>query len=223
MQRIAGWDTLDMDDITLYMWGSPNSRRVSILFEELGLEFVARNVNIRENEQFAPEIVALNPFGKVPIAVWQEDGERRVMFESGAILTYFADQAGQFLPAGGSSRCETLSWLMVVLTALGPHSAYAHYWSALAAEKLPQALDYHVGVAARVYRLLDERLGLGTYLAGDYSIADMAAYPWISVSEWTTLSLDDYPNLKRWYTDIGSRPAVASGMELPMARLGAGR
>ncbi len=204
-----------MDNITLYMWGSPNSRRVSILFEELGLEFAARSVNIRQNEQFAPDIVALNPFGKVPIAVWQEQGERRVLFESGAILTYFAEKAGRFLPPAGSDRCETLSWLMVVLTALGPHSAYAHYWSALAAERSPQALKYHVGVAARVYRLLDGRLGESTYLAGAYSIADMAAYPWIGVSEWTTLDMHDYPNLARWHTEVGLRPAVKRGMALP--------
>lgn len=206
-----------MDDITLYTWGSPNSRRVSILFEELGLEFAVRCVNIRENEQFAPEIVALNPFAKVPIAVWRENGERRVLFESGAILSYFAEESGQYLPTEPSRRCETLSWLMVVLTALGPHSAYAHYWSALAAEKSLPAVDYHVSVVSRVYRLLDERLARHRYLAGDYSIADIAAYPWIGVSEWTTLDIEDYPNLARWFVNVGSRPAVKRGMRLPNA------
>ncbi len=214
MKHIATPGLLDMDDITLYMWGSPNSRRVSILFEELGLEFATRSVNIRENEQFAPEILGLNPFGKVPIVVWQENDKQRVLFESGAILTYFAETAGRFLPADGPERAETLAWLMVVLTALGPHSAYAHHWSALTSKKSPQALEHHVSVAARVYRLLDERLRQNTWLAGSYSIADMAAYPWIDVSEWTTLELDDYPGLKRWSAEVGSRPAVKRGMAL---------
>ena len=204
-----------MEDITLYMWATPNSRRVSILFEELGLNFAVRPVNIRAKEQFAPEIVALNPFGKVPIVVWSDNGEQRMLFESGAILTYFAEESGQFFPPEPVSRGETLSWLMVVLTALGPHSAYAHYWSALAIDKSTPALNYHVSVAARVYRLLDKRLSEHQYLAGDYSVADIAAYPWIAVSDWTTLDMGDYPHLERWYNSIGLRPAVKRGMKLP--------
>lgn len=204
-----------MENITLYMWGSPNSRRVSILFEELGLEFAVRYVDIRRNEQFAPEIAALNPFGKVPIATWTEGDDRQNLFESGAILTYFAEQSGQFLPLGAVSRCQTLSWLMVALTALGPHSANAHHWSALACEKSAAALDHHVAVVARVYRLLDERLADNRYLAGGYSIADMAAYPWIDVSEWTTLDIEDYPQLLRWHAEVGSRSAVRRGMAYP--------
>jgi GST-like protein len=197
------------------MWATPNSRRVSILFEELGLNFNVQPVNIRAREQFTPEIVALNPFGKVPIVAWQEGGEQRLLFESGAILIHFAEQDGIFFPLDRLPRSETLSWLMVALTGLGPHSASAHYWSDLAIEKSPQALEYHVNFTARVYRLLDERLAQWDYLAGDYSIADMAAYPWISVSDWTTLNIEDYANLARWYRRIGSRPAVQRGMSLP--------
>ena len=204
-----------MKNITLYMWATPNSRRVSILFEELGLNFDVRPVNIRAKEQFTDEIVALNPFGKVPIVVWQEGGEQRLLFESGAILMHFAEQGGQFFPQSSIQRSDTLSWLMVALTGLGPHSASAHYWSDLAIEKTPQALAYHVDFTARVYRLLDERLAEHDYLAGDYSIADMAAYPWISVSEWTTLNIEDYVNLAKWYRRISSRPAVKRGMSLP--------
>jgi GST-like protein len=204
-----------MDNITLYMWATPNSRRISILFEELGLNFDVQPVNIRAKEQFAPEIVALNPFGKVPIVAWQENGEQRLLFESGAILQYFAEQEGQFFPLDRTKRGETLSWLMVALTGLGPHSASAHYWSDLAVEKSTQALNYHVSFTARVYSLLDERLAQGEYLAGDYSIADIAAYPWINVSEWTTLNIEDYKNLARWYKKISLRPAVKRGMSLP--------
>jgi GST-like protein len=204
-----------MDNITLYMWATPNSRRVSILFEELGLNFDVQPVNIRAKEQFAPEIVALNPFGKVPIVAWQENGEQRLLFESGAIIQYFAEQKGQFFPLDRTKRSETLSWLMVALTGLGPHSASAHYWSDLAVKKSIQALNYHVSFTARIYSLLDERLAQGEYLAGDYSIADIAAYPWINVSEWTTLNIEDYKNLARWYKKISLRPAVKRGMSLP--------
>ncbi|MBU2924889.1 glutathione binding-like protein [Colwellia sp. 4_MG-2023] len=204
-----------MNNIKLYMWATPNSRRISILFEELGLNFDVHPVNIRAKEQFATEITDLNPFGKVPIVVWQEREEQRLLFESGAILIQFAEAGKQFLPVDSKERGETLSWLMVALTGLGPHSASAHYWSDLAVEKLPQALDYHANFTARVYRLLDDRLADNEYLAGEYSIADMAAYPWISVSEWTTLNIEDYPNLLRWYQHVGSRPAVQRGMSLP--------
>jgi GST-like protein len=207
--------TIQMNNIKLYMWATPNSRRISILFEELGLNFDVHPVNIRAKEQFATEITDLNPFGKVPIVVWQEREEQRLLFESGAILIQFAEAGKQFLPVDSKERGETLSWLMVALTGLGPHSASAHYWSDLAVEKLPQALDYHANFTARVYRLLDDRLADNEYLAGEYSIADMAAYPWISVSEWTTLNIEDYPNLLRWYQHVGSRPAVQRGMSLP--------
>jgi GST-like protein len=204
-----------MENIMLYMWATPNSRRISILFEELGLNFSVIPVNIRAKEQFAPDIVALNPFGKVPIVVWQEHEEQRQLFESGAILIDFAEEGGRFLPTAKVKRAETLSWLMIALTGLGPHSASAHYWSDLAVEKSSLALDYHVGITARVYKLLDERLAAHEYLAGDYSIADMAAYPWISVSEWTTLDIADYPNLLNWYETVSLRPAIKRGMSLP--------
>jgi len=204
-----------MENIMLYMWATPNSRRISILFEELGLNFDVTPVNIRAKEQFAPNIVALNPFGKVPIVVWKENGEERQLFESGAILIDFAEASGQFLPLSRKERGETLSWLMVALTGLGPHSASAHYWSDLAIKKSTHALEYHVNFTARVYNLLDERLAEHSYLAGDYSIADIAVYPWISVSEWTTLNLEDFPNLANWYRRVSSRPAVKRGMSLP--------
>lgn len=198
------------------MWATPNCRRISILFEELGLNFKVEPVNIRAEEQFDSEVVALNPFGKVPIVTWQGDeGEQSVLFESGAILSHFADKHGAFFPAEGSERQETLSWLMVILTALGPHSAYAHYWSTLAKDKVPKAIDYHVKVVSRVYGLLEKRLNDNQYLAGQYSIADIAAYPWIDLSEWTTLNMKNYPNLKEWYKKISNRPAVKRGMNLP--------
>ena len=205
-----------MDDIALHMWATPNSRRVSILFEELGLDFEVKPVNIRAREQFAPEILALNPFGKVPIVVWQDGGIQRTLFESGAVLIQFADACDQFLPSDGPARDNALAWLMVVLTALGPHSAQAHHWSMLAPESSDLALEHHKGLANRVYRLLDDQLAHNRYLAGDYSIADIAAFPWVGVSEWTTLEIKNFPNLEAWHQNISARPAVIRGMALPL-------
>jgi len=205
-----------MKDITLYMWATPNSRRASILFEELGLSFTVRPINIRAGEQHDPDIVALNPFAKLPIVVWHEAGARRVLFESGAILTSFAERYGQLLPTARERRDVVLTWLMVALTSLGPLTGQAHHWSMLAEEKSTVALRHHVTLVERVYRLLDGRLRERRFLAGEYSIADIAAYPWIGVSNWTTLDLSDYPNLQRWYELVGSRSAVARGMAVPI-------
>lgn len=205
-----------MQDIALYMWATPNSRRVSILFEELGLDFAVLPVNIRAGEQFTPEILALNPFGKVPVAVWQDKGKQRTLFESGAILLQFASACGQFLAVDGPARDRTLAWLMVALTALGPHSAQAHHWSSLATETSELALEHYKVLADRVYRLLDEQLAKNRYLAGEYSIADIAAFPWIDVSEWTTLNIEDYPHIEAWHENISARPAVIRGMALPL-------
>lgn len=204
-----------MRDITLYMWATPNSRRVSVLFEELGLGYRVKGVNIRAKEQFAPDFLALNPYGKVPVVVWREDDRRRILFESGAILTAFAETCGRLLPAGGAERAEVLTWLMVALTSLAPLTGQAHHWSRLAPEKPPAALRHYVALVERVYRLLDKRLEGQPYLAGEYSIADIAAYPWIGVSDWTTLALADFPHLAAWHAGLGARPAVARGMAKP--------
>jgi len=204
-----------MRDTTLYMWATPNSRRASILLEELGLRYEVQPVNIRAGEQHDPKIVALNPFAKLPILTWHENSERRVLFESGAILTSFAERFEQYLPAARKERETVLTWLMVALTSVGPLTGMAHHWSTLAAEKSDVALKHHVSLVDRVYRLLDGRLQQRRYLADEYSIADIAAFPWIAVSEWTTLDLADYPNLERWHDHVSTRPAVQRGMALP--------
>ncbi len=198
------------------MWATPNSRRVSILFEELGLDFDVRPVNIRAGQQFDPAVLALNPFGKVPIAVWQDGTKQRVLSESGAILLHFAESDCRFLPATGADRDKTLMWLMIVLTALGPHSSQAHHWSELTTEPSEPALAHHRELVKRVYRLLNDQLKDRAYLAADYSIADIAAYPWIDLSHWTTLDIKDYPNLDAWRQNISARPAVVRGMALPV-------
>jgi GST-like protein len=197
-----------------YAWATPNSQRVSILLEELGLPYEVRPVNIRAREQFAPEVVALNPYGKIPILV--EEG-RPPLFESGAILLHLAETHGRFLPpAGEPARAETLAWLMVALTSVGPFTGQAHHWTGLAPEKPEAARRHTVGLVERVYRLLDTRLGATRFLAGDdYSIADIAAFPWVAKKHWAEMTLDDRPHLARWFADIAARPAVIRGMDVP--------
>lgn len=197
-----------------YAWATPNSQRVSILLEELGLPYEVRPVNIRAREQFATEVVALNPYGKIPILV--EEG-RPPLFESGAILLHLAETHGRFLPpAGEPARAETLAWLMVALTSVGPFTGQAHHWTGLAPEKPEAARRHTVGLVERVYRVLDTRLGATRFLAGDdYSIADIAAFPWVAKKHWAEMTLDDRPHLARWFADIAARPAVIRGMDVP--------
>lgn len=197
-----------------YAWATPNSQRVSILLEELGLPYEVRAVNIRAREQFAPEIVALNPYGKIPILV--EKGAPP-LFESGAILLHLAETHGRFLPRPGDpTRAETLAWLMVVLTSLGPFTGQAHHWTGLAPEKPEAARRHAVGLVERVYRLLDGRLAEAPFLAGDaYSVADIAAFPWVAKRHWAEMSLEAWPHLARWFAEIGARPAVIRGMNVP--------
>ncbi|HEV7263917.1 MAG TPA: glutathione S-transferase family protein [Falsiroseomonas sp.] len=196
-----------------YGWATPNSHRVAIMLEELGLPYEVRPVNIRAREQFAPEVLALNPYGKVPILV--EEGSPP-LFESGAILLHLAETHRRFLPDTGPARAETLAWLMVALTSLGPFTGQAHHWTALAPEKPEAARRHGIGLVERVYRLLDARLEGRDFLAGDaYSVADIAAYPWVAKHGWAEMRIADWPHLARWFAAIGARPAVIRGMQVP--------
>ncbi|HEV2606040.1 MAG TPA: glutathione S-transferase N-terminal domain-containing protein [Kofleriaceae bacterium] len=202
-------------DLTAYLFATPNSHRVSILLEELGLAYRVVPVNIRKREQFAPDILALNPGGRVPIVTWTEGGERRVLFESIAILQTFAEMAGSLLPRVGAARAETLAWTMIAATNLGPMTGQAHHWHDLAAEPNPTAATHARAMVARVYRVLDGRLGVTPYITGDYSIADIAAFPFVARAAWARLDLAGYPNLARWHDDISARPAVRRGVAVP--------
>lgn len=204
-----------MENIEAYLWATPNSRRVALLFEELGLGYRIHGVNIRAREQFAPHILALNPYGKVPIVTWTEGGARHVLSESGAILIRFAERFGRFLPAGSEARDAVMTWLMVALTSLGPMIGQAHHWTELAPEKPEAARRHHVGLVERAFRLLDSHLEGRDFLAGDYSIADIAAYPWVNEYRWAAVELADYPHLAAWHGRIGARPAVQRAMRLP--------
>jgi GST-like protein len=198
-----------------WLWATPNSNRVSILFEELGLHYTVHGVNIRAGAQKTPDILARNPLGRVPVVSWQDGAGPHVLFESGAILMDFANRHGALMPVTGRAREETLTWLMVVLTGLGSAMGHAHYWTALAPERSALAQDHAIGMARRAWTALEDRLDGREHLAGVYSIADIAAFPWIARATWAGLNLDDFPNLRRWYDRIAKRPAVITGMAKP--------
>ncbi|MBR0670792.1 glutathione S-transferase family protein [Neoroseomonas soli] len=203
---------------TFYGWATPNSNRVSVMLEECGLDYAVRGVNIRRREQFAPEILALNPYGKVPILVEEaEDGSPPlVLFESGAILLHLAETQGMLLPREPRARAEAMAWLMVALTSLGPYTGQAHHWTELAPEKPEAARAHSLALVDRVYRLLDGRLARVQHLGGDaYGIADIAAFPWVARHGWAARRLEETPNLARWFAEVGARPAVQRGMTKP--------
>lgn len=203
--------------LDFYGWATPNSNRVSILLEELGLEYAVHPVNIRKAEQFRQEVLALNPYGKVPVVVDRDPSlvAPVVLFESGAILIYLAEKSGRFLPAEPSARAEVLRWSMVALTSLGPFMGQAHHWTTLAKERLPSAMDHSVALAARVFAVLDRHLAGRTWVASDYSIADIAVFPWVARSDWANQELAHYPALAAWHDRVAARPAVQRGMRVP--------
>lgn len=194
--------------LLLYGMGSPNVRKVGILLEELGLPYALRHVGVFSGAQFDPEFLALNPLGKVPVLV---DAEKDVtVFESGAILFYLAERHGAFLPTAGPARYEVMQWLMVQMAAIGPMFGQHTHFSLLPADSEPYAAARYAAQAERLYRLLDDRLASRDWIAGnDYSIADMATYPWALYLERHGFSPADHPALTRWCARIGARPAVA--------------
>ena len=204
--------------IDLYSWGTPNGRKISVALEELGLKYQVFPINISKDEQFAPDFLKISPNNKIPAIVDHEPpwgGGPYSLFESGAILIYLADKTGKLIPPGAKGRYDCLQWLMFQMGGLGPMLGQAHHFRRFAPEQLPYAIKRYTDETARLYRVMEKRLGEVAYLAGEYSIADIASYPWITRHEWQGQSLADYPNLKRWYDAIAARPAVKRGFEVP--------
>ncbi|HUN50835.1 MAG TPA: glutathione S-transferase N-terminal domain-containing protein [Candidatus Sulfotelmatobacter sp.] len=204
--------------IDLYTWGTPNGRKVSVALEELGLQYQVFPINITKNEQFAPDFLRISPNNKIPAIVDHEPpwgGGPYALFESGAILVYLADKTGKLIPPGPRGRYDCLQWLMFQMGGLGPMLGQAHHFRRFAPEQLPYAIKRYTDETARLYGVLNKRLGEAEYLAGDYSIADIASYPWIARHEWQGQKLEDFPNLKRWYEANAARPAVKRGFEVP--------
>jgi len=197
----------------LYTWGTPNGRKVSIMLEELELPYEVHTINITKDEQFAPEFLKISPNNKIPALVDRDDGVS--LMESGAILIYLADKTKKFLPESGMRRYEVLQWLMMQMGSVGPMLGQTHHFVRFNKGKAPYAEARYAKENARIYNVLEHRLSGSQYLAGTYSIADIATWPWISRFEWQEMNFVDYPNLKRWYTEIAERPATIRGYDVP--------
>jgi GSH-dependent disulfide-bond oxidoreductase len=203
--------------IDLYTWKTPNGRKISVMLEECALRYNTHAIDIGKGEQFTPEYVALNPNAKIPTITDPDGPDRKpvTLFESGAILLYLAAKTSRFLPASDRSKYLALQWLMFQMGGVGPMFGQVHHFLRAAKEQVPYAIDRYVKEKDRLYRVLDKRLGAVEYLAGEYSIADIATYPWVARYEWHKTELGDFPNVKRWYDAISARPAVQRGMAVP--------
>lgn len=204
--------------IELYTWGTPNGRKVSVMLEECALAYNVHKINIGKDEQFAPEFLKLNPNGKIPAIVDSDgpDGKPISLMESGAILLYLASKTGQLLPADARGRWVVTEWLMFQMASVGPMFGQCHHFLRAAKEQIPYGIERYTREKDRLYAVLDKRLGEQAFLAGDYSIADIATYPWVSRHEWHKTDLTQYPNVKRWFDQISARPAVQRGMLVPV-------
>jgi len=204
--------------IELYTWGTPNGRKVSVMLEECGLRYNVHRIDIGKGDQFAPAYLEINPNGKIPSIVDPDgpDGEPIAMMESGAILVYLAGKTGRFLPASARGKYVALQWLMFQMGHVGPMYGQVHHFVRAAKVEVPYAIERYVKEKDRLYGVLDRRLGAARFLAGDeYTIADIATYPWVARHEWHKTDLATYPNVKRWFDAIGARPAVQRGMAVP--------
>jgi GSH-dependent disulfide-bond oxidoreductase len=204
--------------IDLYTWGTPNGRKVSVMLEECGLAYNVHPIDIGKGDQFKPEFVAIDPNSKIPAIVDSDgpDGKPFPLFESGAILIYLSGKTGKFLPAATRGKYVALQWLMFQMGGVGPFFGQVHHFLRAAKEPVPYAIDRYVKEKDRLYGVLDKRLGEAKYLAGtEYTIADIATYPWVARYEWHKTDLNQFPNVKRWFDAISQRPAVQRGMKVP--------
>jgi GST-like protein len=198
--------------IDLYTWTTPNGRKVSILLEELGVEYTAHAINIGKDEQFDPDFLAISPNNKIPAIADREAGVE--LMESGAIMIYLAEKYGKFLDVG-EGRLRVIEWLMWQKGGIGPFLGQVHHFLKFNPGKAPYAEERFAKEAKRLYGVLDRRLEGRDFVAGEYSIADMAIWPWISRFEWQQIDLDDFPNVRDWYVRIAERPAVQRGYQVP--------
>jgi GST-like protein len=199
--------------IDLYTWTTPNGRKASIMLEEVGLPYKAIAINIGKDEQFAPEFLKISPNNKIPAIVDHDNGV--AMMESGAILIYLAEKTGKLMPKDDKGRWRVLEWLMFQMASVGPNFGQVHHFVKYNQGKAPYAEQRFLAEAKRLYGVMNKRLGEVPYLAGDYTIADIATWPWVSRFEWQTIDLNEYPNVKRWYLAIADRPAVQRGYHVP--------
>jgi len=203
--------------IDLYFWPTPNGWKPAIFLEEVGLPYNVVPVDIGAGDQFDPEFLKISPNNKMPAIVDPEgpDGEPISIFESGAILIYLAEKTGRFLPEAPRARYEVLQWLMFQMGGVGPMLGQAHHFRQYAPEEIPYAIERYTNEAARLYGVMDRRLGEAEWFAaGDYTIADIAIFPWVVPYERQGQDLNDYPNLKRWFEAMHERPAVKRALSV---------
>jgi GSH-dependent disulfide-bond oxidoreductase len=205
-----------IDVIELYSWPTPNGHKVHIMLEETGLPFAVHAVDIGAGAQFDKAFLAISPNNRIPAIVDTEsaDGKSLSVFESGAILLYLAEKTGKFLPKDQRGRYEAIQWLMFQMGGIGPMLGQVHHFRAYAPEPIPYAIDRYTNEAGRLYGVVDRRLADRPFIAGDYSIADMAIFPWLRSWERQGVNIADYPNLKRWFDTIAGRPAVERGVKV---------
>lgn len=203
--------------IDVHTWPTPNGHKIHIALEELGLPYRVHPVNIRTGDQFKPEFLAISPNNRIPAIVDPDgpDGRPMSLFESGAILIYLADKTGRLLPAAGEARYRTLQWLMWQMGGVGPMFGQANHFRAYAKEPQPYPIERYTNESNRLTRVLDTRLAESAWVAGDeYTIADIAIFPWMRGSEKRGVDLAAYPNVQRWFDAIGARPAVQRALQV---------
>lgn len=212
--------------IDLHYWPTPNGWKITIFLEEAGIPYNVIPVNIGRGEQFSPEFLKLSPNNRMPAIVDHAPaggGEPISVFESGAILMYLADKVGKFIPTGTRGRVEVMQWLFWQVGGLGPMAGQAHHFRQYAKDQIPYAIDRYTNEVHRLYGVMDKRLADREFLAGEYSIADMASWPWVVPFKNQGQSLDEFPHLKRWFEAMGARPAVQKGFavggELRVAKM----
>jgi len=206
--------------IDLFTWATPNGFKVAIMLEETGLRYVVRPVDITAGEQFTDAFRAISPNGKIPAIVDRDPGlaERLPVFESGAILLYLAEKTGRLIPADVAGRSRVIQWLMWQMAGLGPMLGQSSHFRRAAPEKIPYAIERYRNESNRLLGVLDRQLGENEFVAGEYSIADIAIYPWSLSPAYQQMPVDDHPNVRRWQATMAEREVVRTGMQLLASR-----
>lgn len=199
--------------IDLYTFGTPNGHKASIMLEEVELPYTVHKIDITKGDQSSPEYLAINPNSKIPAIIDQDTGI--TVFESGAILIYLAEKAGKLLPTTQKERFQVLEWLMLQMGSIGPMFGQLNHFKKFASETIPYAIERYEKETLRLYGVLDKQLAQNEFICGDYSIADVATFPWVAIYKFQGLTLDNHPNLKRWVEQVQERPTVQRGMAVP--------
>jgi glutathione S-transferase len=200
--------------IELLTASTPNGRKISIALEEMALPYAVRTINLKAQEQKQPDFERINPNGRIP-AIIDHDADDFAVFESGAILVYLAEKSGRFYGATPAERSVTLQWLMWQMGGLGPMQGQANVFNRYFPTRIPEVIARYQGETTRLFGVMDRRLAASAFLAGDYSIADMACFPWVAQHDWSGVEIASFKHLSRWFDVVGERPAVRRGMQIP--------